>query len=141
MIYLHVGDGLLNEQEKEIAKNLKIEDKVIFFGKTEKVRELLVASDIFIMTSHYEGLPISLLEAMSCGLPSVAFYANGVKDLIRDNHNGYLVEPDKVSFVRAIENLLSNKDILSSFSKNAIQIIESDYDMQKSLNSMVKLYR
>ena len=66
-----VGDGELKEQLIKKSKQMKIEDKVIFYGNSSNVNELLQAIDLFVMPSLYEGFPISLVEAQTAGLKCI----------------------------------------------------------------------
>jgi glycosyltransferase involved in cell wall biosynthesis len=77
--YLHVGSGLDEEREKRLAAELGIESKVRFCGSQEDPRPFLWAADVFAMPSRREGLGISAIEAIACGVPAVL---SGVKGLL-----------------------------------------------------------
>lgn len=79
---LCIGDGILLERMKEKAAKLKIADKVIFMGRRDDVDLLLNAMDIFVLPSHFEGFPVSLVEAYCNGLPCV------ISDTIADELDG-----------------------------------------------------
>ena len=68
---LLVGDGFLRQQTENLAKELSVYDKVIFTGKRSDIPEILSATDIFWLPSLFEGVPLSVIEAQSSGLPCV----------------------------------------------------------------------
>ena len=92
-----LGDGPLMEKLKEEAIELGIYDRLVFFGRVENPFEILKKSKVFILTSISEGNPISVVEAMSQGLPVIAPAVGGIPDLITDGVNGRLFEPNLTS--------------------------------------------
>jgi glycosyltransferase involved in cell wall biosynthesis len=80
-VYLHAGEEEGGRPERELALRMGIADRCRFLGRVEDVRALLCAADVFVMPSHYEGLPIAALEAGATGLPCVLGHAPGLKDL------------------------------------------------------------
>ena len=76
--------------------------------------------DIFMLSSHYEGMPYALLEAMIMGIPAVGTDVIGIKDLIVNGETGYLAqEGDHYGLAKAVMNLLENPALISVFSENA----------------------
>jgi glycosyltransferase involved in cell wall biosynthesis len=96
---LIVGSGSLrNELEENIAESFKC--KVIFTGARTDVPRLLLASDIFVLPSFFEGSPTALLEAMASGKAIVASDLRSIREIIKDEYNGLLVKPgDKESLM------------------------------------------
>ena len=90
---LLAGDGALAEQARGLALSRGVAERVHFLGVRQDVPELLSASDIFILASHWEGNPISVLEAMAAGLPVIATAVGGVPGLIDHPATGILVPP------------------------------------------------
>jgi len=89
-----VGDGPLRTEIEAKLKALKLEGRVILAGLQTEVRPYLSAMDIYMMSSVFEGLPIALLEAMSMECAVVTTDAGGIKEVIRDGQDGYLVPVD-----------------------------------------------
>lgn len=119
-----VGDGEELPKLKSIVDKDKLNDKVIFTGyKTkEEMEEYICDSSIFLLTSWSEGLPMVLLEAMSYGVPCIAFSTkSGVSDIIDDNVNGFIINNrNKNKYIEKIDELLNNKELLNEFSSNSI---------------------
>ena len=87
------GDGPDEDKLKELAKELQIENKVMFAGVTNSVLEKVNQSEIFVLSSDYEGIPNALIEAMSIGMPCVATDCSpgGARMLLEDGKSGKLV--------------------------------------------------
>lgn len=88
---ISIGDGPLLNQNKELANKMKIQNKVKFIGYNQNPSEFLKKANVFFLLSNWEGLPISIIEAMNHGLPIIASEVGGVGELISNGLNGYLV--------------------------------------------------
>ena len=87
-----VGEGELRTKLERVIQQYGIEQYISMPGQCDDVQKRLNASDVFVQSSDYEGLPISGLEAMACGLPIVSTRAGGTVDIINDNENGFLID-------------------------------------------------
>jgi glycosyltransferase involved in cell wall biosynthesis len=92
-----VGDGPTRASVESLARELGIQEQVDFLGNRDDVASLLVSSDVFVLASRSEMLPISILEAMRAGLPVIASDVGGVGEAIAHNENGFLVPSGSVS--------------------------------------------
>jgi glycosyltransferase involved in cell wall biosynthesis len=104
------GEGEL-ESCKKICADKGISEAVTFHGWIggERKIEMLQQADVFVLPSHYEGLPVCLIEAMFAGLPIVATAVGGVPDIMKDNQNGYLIPVgDKQALAEKIAALLGD---------------------------------
>ena len=109
--YAICGRGEYEEKLKELAKELGVEDKLKLLGYRNDVAEIMKCSDIFAFPSKREGLPVSVMEAMSASLPVVCSKIRGNTDLIVDGEGGFLCIPDSVEeFKEKIEMLISDKE-------------------------------
>jgi glycosyltransferase involved in cell wall biosynthesis len=114
------------------ARRLLVADRIIFYGQCDDVTPLLQASNVFILPSAAEGLPVALLEAQACGLPCVATDVDGNTEVVQDGVNGRLVPPgDRVALGRALIEAFTlsqaqswgrrgRDHILSQFTLNAV---------------------
>jgi glycosyltransferase involved in cell wall biosynthesis len=104
-----VGGGPKLASSQNLASTLGISDRVKFLGDRTDVPELLARSQIFVLLSYYEGLPISILEAMRAGLPVVASNVGGVPEELEDDVTGILVKTNDInSTKRALHRLITN---------------------------------
>ena len=114
-------DGSLNTC-KELVKQLEIEDKVIFTGllSRQEWTQIAATHDIFINTTNFDNLPVSVVEAMALGMIVISTRVGGVPFLVDENTNGILVNPnDEAAFVKAIQEVLSNVSMASALSPEA----------------------
>lgn len=104
------GDQLENLQKQ--AEKLNIADRVYFLGYRTDVVAIYNQSDVYVMPSYREGLPIASLEAMYCGLPLVTSNIRGLVDVMKDGVSGYLCNPDDVAgFAEGIKELKIAPDL------------------------------
>jgi len=125
--FVLVGKGELEQKIRAIIEKEGLQDRVILMGhqnRGELVR-LYQNATIFVLPSHYEGLPTVLLEAMSCGLPVVATNVSGCPDVVSDGVNGFLVPPKSPEvMVDLISKLLDDEALCNELGKNARKTIE-----------------
>ena len=115
-----VGDGPLLGPLNALAKELGVDKNVSFIGHQNNVEDWLRKAKVFVLMSDSEGLSLSMMEAMMCGLPAVVSHVGDLEDLVEDGINGYLVgERTPERFAAPIIDLLRNKDRLSLFSRAA----------------------
>lgn len=136
-----VGDGPLENSCKKLIHKLSLEDKVELAGYQKNSRSFYEMFDIFILSSHYEGLPYSLLEAMIMGIPSVGTSVIGIKDLIIDNVTGYLVpESNPLELANAVLRMLENPDQLNQFSINSKRRVEANFNFINGIKEYEAFY-
>ncbi|MBI2252654.1 MAG: glycosyltransferase family 4 protein [Armatimonadetes bacterium] len=138
--FILVGGGSLENQLKNLTKELSLEDKVRFLGARNDVPVLLRALDLFVLTSNWEPLGIVILEAMATGAPVIATRVDGVPELISHLENGYLVAPDnEESLAAAILNLLENPQKLNKIKESAFIKVKS-FSFEKMAQETLSLY-
>lgn len=109
---LIVGGGPLFKELKDYANQQEVVDKVILTGARHDVEQLLDIIDVFALSSLSEGTSLVVLEAMAKGLPVVATDVGGVRELVSNIDNGFLVSlTDEDSFVRGINDLLNDQEL------------------------------
>jgi len=119
------------ERLKELARRLGVENRVDFTGKIENVDELYFKSSIFAFTSSSEGFPNVIGEAMSAGLPVVAFdCVAGPSEMIIDGYNGYLIPLfDNIQFESKLAKLMEDENLRKELGKNArVSIAKFSHD-------------
>ena len=106
-----LGDGELREETENYAKQLGLRDSVSFLGNRGNVYPFLQAADIFLLPSRYEGMPMSIIEAMGTGLPVVASAVGGVPDMMKDGQSGLLVTQDPRDVAEAVLMLAKSEEL------------------------------
>lgn len=126
------GEGTLVDELKVLIKNYNLEDRIELKGFIKNVSEALKTFDLILYTSDFEGLPISLLEAMSYGIPVVASDVGGIKELIERFKCGYVYEKDDIQMaISNIKKIIDDKSIKEEFSKNARDAAMNHFTIQK----------
>lgn len=137
------GKGPLGDKLVKIVHESGYEDRFEFLGHVEKSKliELYQNATVFILPSHYEGLPTTLLEAMSCGLPIVATAVSGNLDVLKSGKNGILVpvkSPDKMA--EAVSSLLDNENLRTELGVAARKTIEEKYTWDAISDKILRCY-
>lgn len=140
IVYLHLGIGQETECEKQLAQEMNIGKNIVFLGNQENVREYLVASDVYIMSSHFEGLSIATLEAMACGIPCILYDVPGLRDLIVNESTGFLIKPHFEEIKNKIEYCMSNPLIAKSIALSGMREAKEEYLLEKNSHKIVLLY-
>jgi len=139
--FLVAGDGEQKHMLKELIGRLGLEGKVILLGWRGDTDKILSVTDVFVMTSLWEGLPRSILEAMSSGLPVVANAVDGVKEIVKDGTTGYLVEPRDIGrLAEKTAYLLNNPAAAKEMGKKARAAIDAQYDIRNMVKEQERLY-
>lgn len=135
-----IGDGEDRDKLESIIKKENAETYIHLLGRKNNVADYLKESNIYVSASSTEGLPLSVLEAMACGLPVIATKAGGIKDIVRDSDNGYLFDfNDKEMLKECICRLCSDKEAISIFSRNS-RLIAEEWSLDKCVNGYENLY-
>jgi glycosyltransferase involved in cell wall biosynthesis/nucleoside-diphosphate-sugar epimerase len=138
---LFVGAGPDLEEAKNTAKELSILSKVSFLGDRLDVPQLLAQSQIFVLSTHYEGLPISILEAMRAGLPIIATNVNGIPEQVVDGKTGLLVERQDVDgLAQAITTLVDNPTLCQKMGYEGTEKLQREFTINEMIASTKALY-
>lgn len=135
------GIGTEEEKLKKICRKLQIEQNVVFEGFQINVHQQIADSDIYVLSSDYEGMPNSLMEAMAMGFPVVATdcYGGGPGELIQDGVNGLLTPiGDAEKMAEQIMELIGDKSLKLSIAQQAMEIRETH--SEKRIAEMWKVY-
>ena len=131
-----IGKGILEENIKNKAQKLKLDDKILFLGEKDNVNELLQAMDVFIFPSKHEGLPVALIEAQAAGLKIYTSEEGVSKEVkITDLIEFISLKKDKNYWADSI--VANSKYYRKDMSK---KIIENGYDTRTSINKMESFY-
>lgn len=140
-----IGDGPQKKDLVKRIKKLKLNSSVLLFGEI-KYKDLMTkgyynACDIFVTTSKTETFGLSVLEAQVNGLVCVGVNENGVKYLIKDKYNGFLVDPeDKTEFKAAVIKLIDDNKLYSKFKENNKEMIKK-HDMKAVISEYEKTFK
>lgn len=123
-----VGSGPEQGRVEARAHALGLRERVCFLGDRGDVSEILARSHLFVLSTKYEGLPISIIEAMRAGLPVIATGVDGCGELVTDARTGYLTKPgDVLSLRNALDRLISSPKLREQFGRAGRRRFEADF--------------
>lgn len=96
--------------------------------------------DLFMLASDFEGLPIVILEAMSYGKPIVASDVGGVKEIILNDINGFVVENSSLAFAQKITDILNDNDLYLKLSANSLRVFRENFTVEKMVEKYMNLF-
>jgi len=138
---LLVGDGSRGAQLKGLARELGLEQVVRFLGSRRDIFRILPALDVFVMPSRWEGIPLTLLEAMGCGLPAISTRVGRAPEIIRDGANGRLTPaaaPEALA--RAILELYYEPEKRRQWGEQARRTVLEKYTLEHFLEQFAAIY-
>ena len=137
-----IGEGEDRIKLERLINELKVKKFVNLLGIRNDVMEIMNSSHIIVIPSRYEGLSISMIEAMACGLPVIASDAPGLSEYVKQGKNGFLFPVgDYKQMAEYILLLGSNKELIQTLSKGARNTFEKEFDINKNIKPLDKLFR
>lgn len=124
---LIVGDGPRRAELEAVAKREGVADRVDFLGHVAEPLSWLARADVFVQSSHFEGTPTAVLEAMACGVPVVATAVGGTPEVVEDGRTGLLAAPEEGAMAAAIGRMIADRDLRERCRTNARAAVEA-YD-------------
>ncbi len=140
ILYLHLGTGDTEKEETELAKKLDVSDYIRFCGNQQNVRKYLIASDLYIMPSLFEGISITTIEAMACNIPAILYDVPGLRDFNKDGKNSLLISADFRLLAKEVALAHADGDSLNEMVNSAINFVDTNYSMEKNVESIYRLY-
>jgi sugar transferase (PEP-CTERM/EpsH1 system associated) len=142
MYLVIIGDGPLRGELEKLSNELKLKDRIIFTGARDDVNLLLPELDIFVLSSTTEGISLTLLEAMACGLPVVATNVGGTPEVVTDADSGFLVATKNFSeMAEKIMLLVENTKLREEMGKVGKARVEKYFNITSVANNYVSTYR
>lgn len=137
-----IGDGPQKSYLNNIIQKLNMPDEIILIGYSNRVFDFLNISSVFVFTSSREGLPVSVMEAMAMEKPIIAYNIRGVRDLVEDGINGFLVTfGDIKTLSEKIIYLMEHPEVAKEMGKRGREKIEKEFSLRVILPQMEKLYK
>lgn len=133
--YAFIWIGNQENIKEEISSN------VFFMGNLPNAGAYNEYVDLFMLPSNYEGLPMVIIEAMSFGKPIIASNVGGIKEIVKNNENGFALENQPKLFANKIHYILENKEIKEKFSKNSRQFYLNNLTVDKMVKGYLNIYK
>ncbi len=135
-----VGDGPKEDEIRSLARELRLGSRFIFTGFRKDVGNFLKSFDIFVLSSHLEGLGTSILDAQAVGLPVIGCKTGGIPEVVQNNINGLLVPPkDSEALAEAILDLVKNETKRKEFGKKGRATV-TRFAIENTVQENLNLY-
>ncbi|MFC2122475.1 glycosyltransferase family 4 protein [Bacteroidota bacterium] len=134
-----VGDGLEKGKLRRLCREKNVEENVLFTGKIshEQTLAYLRSADVFVLNSRYEGLPHTVLEAMTCRCPVIATNIDGTTEVVEDGVTGFTVEPgNKGQLLEKVVFLLEDEGVRERLAKQAYENIKTKFNWSITLDEL-----
>ena len=139
--FVIVGVGEDEQKLKEISKKLKIEDCLFFLGYREDIQNLIAQLDLIVISSLWEGLPLTPIETFSTGKTIVATEVGGTAEIVTDKYNGLLVRKKNVGDLEAaVSNLIQDKCRRKQYEENALKTYKKKNSIKAFTENYLKKY-
>jgi len=139
--FVLAGDGPLRASLEAQTRTLGVEGRVKFLGYRSDIADLLADCDVFVLPSLYEGLPLSILEAMSAGKPVIATHIGGTDEAVIAGETGLLVPPaDSAALAAAIRSVLTNRLLAQRLAAAGRARVEREFSVAKMIQQVINVY-
>ena len=126
--YIIIGDGPQEQEIKSLAKELGVQDNIIFAGFRKDIPQVLPEFDLFLFTSNNEPTGGVLLESYACRVPIVAANAGGIPEVVKDRVTGLMAEVgNPISFADNVELMLANPKLQKEFTDNGYRFLKDNF--------------
>jgi glycosyltransferase involved in cell wall biosynthesis len=140
-LFVLAGDGPERCSLEKQAVSLGLSDRIVFLGHRKDVQELLAQCDLFVLPSLFEGLPLSVLEAMAAGKPVIASNIGGTNEAVVNGETGLLVPPgDPDALADAIRTLLSDPSLARRMAAAAKERVSSEFSVEQMVARTTAIY-
>ncbi len=136
-----VGDGPTRAEVEAEAKKLRLSDRIAFLGERGDIADVLAASDLFVLSTKWEGLPLSILEAMRAGLPVISSDVGGCSEAVDHGTTGFLTPPCHVDKLREkLETALSSRPLLKAMGQAGRDRFDRDFRIESMMRKLMDVY-
>jgi glycosyltransferase involved in cell wall biosynthesis len=136
------GGGEERSRIQKLVREKGVYNAVRLLGERSDVLKIFKASDAAILPSYHEGMPLTVLESMACRLPVVGSDVVGIKDLVKDGENGYLVDFDnREEVAKALRQLGKSKELRQRMGERGRQFVEEKFPMEKFVKNTLAVYQ
>lgn len=140
LFYMHLGTGELEANEIRLAKELNVNQYIGFYGNQTDVRSYLITSDIYLMTSQYEGIPISTIEALACKIPAILYNVPGLRDFNREIETSIIIAEDYLVLAESVISLYKDLEKRNQLRESGYRFVNKKYSMLENAGEIYNLY-
>lgn len=136
-----VGEGPLKMELNRQVKEINVEDMVFFLGFRKDVPQILASLDLFVLSSHLEGMGSILMDAMACRLPVVATKVGGIPEVVIQGETGLLVPPRRPSaLAKSILKLYNDRTLASRLGERGYEVVHQKFSAESMADKIINVY-
>jgi len=136
-----VGEGPLKMELNRQVKEIDVEDMVFFLGFRKDVPQILASLDLFVLSSHMEGMGSILMDAMACRLPVVATKVGGIPEVVIQGETGLLVPPRRPSaLAKSILKLYNDRTLASRLGERGYEVVHQKFSAESMADKIINVY-
>ena len=137
-VFVVVGDGDLRVSTEDLANN---HERILLLGRRTDVPALINACDIYMLTSRWEGIPLTILSAMNSAKPVIATDKLGLPEVVIDNVTGFTAEEgNHVDYAAAVHRLVGSENLRSRMGRSGADLVKKRHDLGVMLDNFESLY-
>lgn len=137
-----VGEGPLRMELNKQTKESGVENMVFFLGFRKDIPHILFSLDLFVLSSHLEGLGTSILDAMACRLPVIATRVGGIPEIVTHRKTGLIVPPrDPSALAKAVLKLYNDRDLASRLGQKGYEVVHQKFSAESKADKVISLYK
>lgn len=139
--YVLIGDGVDKEKLKNQIQDLEIQDDVIFLGFRRDVQNVLSQIDLLVLSSLWEGFPLTPIEGFSVGKTIVATEVDGTVEIVKNNENGFLIQSkNPMQIAERVMYFYKHPDVQKKFEQEAYKIFEMNFSFESFSEKIINYY-
>jgi len=135
-----VGDGPLYEELHELINSLELQDKVTLLGYREDIPEILKDADIFVLSSNYEAMPMTILEAMALKTPVICTDVGGISTFISEQEAWFSKPRDIQALAHVMKNVKNNSQSRQQKAEVAHRLVFKQYSVERMVDTYMAMY-
>ena len=136
-----IGDGVLIDETKDFVEKFKLTKRIVFTGAIDNVEDYLESADIMVLSTNWEGLPLSIIEGMAYYLPIVASDLDGIKEQVENEVNGFIFyRRNFVDLSLALKRLILDENLRVTMGKNSRKRYLSKFTLDTMCENTFKVY-
>jgi glycosyltransferase involved in cell wall biosynthesis len=141
VLFVVAGQGRENARLRKLAKELDLTRNLTFVTDFTDNYEVLRAFDVFVNPSLREGLGLTVLQAMACGVPSASTSSGGIHTFVKEGETGLLVaQQDPEAIAMAIIRLIEDREFAEKIASNALEMVTREYPLGRMMDEVFDLY-
>lgn len=141
LLYLHLGEGDMLGDEKRQAEEMALSKYIRFLGNQTDVRKFLVVSDLYLMPSKHEGIPITTIETLGCKIPTILYDVPGLRDFNKSGTCAKLIPENPTALANAVIELYKDENQQMSLAEKGKTLVDSQFYMPYNTKEIMKLYQ